>query len=109
MQVRRSSLLLRVASMLALFMFLASTALAADAKKKPDKQPAFDPSACYGCHAPIKAFHTEGKHTKVGCNNCHEGLDKHLSDAKARPGTKVDPAACGACHQKQFETLYTMN
>ena len=33
----------------------------------------------------------------------------HLADAKSRPVTKTDPAVCGACHENQFRTMYTMN
>ena len=101
--------LARVASAMLLLAMVAAPTLAAEAKAKPAKQPAFDASACYGCHALIKEFHTGGKHKNVGCNNCHEGIDKHLGDSKARPSTRMEPAACGACHQKQFETAYTMN
>ena len=109
MQANRSNVVLRIASMLALAAFLAAPSLAQQAKKSSGKQPAFDASACYGCHAPIKAFHADGKHKGVGCNSCHDGIDKHLGETKERPTTKVDPAACGACHEKQFETMYNMN
>ena len=105
----RSGLILCVVSMVAAAALLATHSQAADTKAKQVKQPATEASACYVCHAPIKAFHADGKHAKVGCNNCHDGLAKHLEDASARPVTKVDPAACGTCHPKQFETLYTMN
>ena len=101
--------LVRVAAMMVMLAFSVSTSLAKDAKAKPGKAPAFNASACYGCHAPIKAFHAEGKHKGVGCNSCHEGIDKHLADSKSRPVTKVDPAACGSCHKNQFETMYSMN
>ena len=109
MHVTCHSVLLRIASVLALAVFLAAPALAQQAKKGPGKQPAFDVSACYGCHAPIKEFHASGKHKGVVCSNCHDGIDRHLGDSKSRPTTKVDPAACGRCHAKQFETLYQMN
>ena len=109
MQIRGFSALARTVLMLAILAFAAAPALAQKSAKKPAKPAAFDASACYGCHAPIQAFHAEGKHKGVACTNCHDGIDKHLSDSKARPATKVDPAACGSCHQKQFETMYTMN
>ena len=109
MQIRGFSALARTVLMLAILAFAAAPALAQKSAKKPAKPAAFDASACYGCHAPIQAFHAEGKHKGVACTNCPEGIDKHLSDSKARPATKVDPAACGSCHQKQFETMYTMN
>ena len=101
--------LLRMGLALAFVAYAASPALAQKSGKAAAKKAAFDASACYECHAPIKAFHAGGKHKSVGCNSCHDGIDKHLTDAKARPVTKVDPAVCGACHQKQFETLYKMN
>ena len=109
MQTNRFSALFRMVLALAICAFAASPVLAQKSGKAAAKKPAFDASACYGCHAPIKAFHAEGKHKSVGCNSCHDGIDKHLADAKARPATKVDPAACGSCHEKQFETMYTMN
>lgn len=101
--------LARIAAIMVTLAVSAPMTLAKDAKTKPGKPPAFDVSACYGCHAPIKTFHADGKHKSVGCNSCHDGIDKHLADAKARPATKVDPAACGACHKNQFETMYKMN
>ena len=103
------SKLARAAMAMLLLAALAAPAVAAQAKATPGKKTAFDASACYGCHAPIKEFHADGKHKAVGCNSCHDGIDKHLADSKARPATKVDPAACGSCHNKQFETMYTMN
>ncbi len=98
-----------IAVIMATLAVAAPATFARDAKAKPGAKAAFDASACYGCHAPIKEFHADGKHKGVGCNACHDGIDKHLADAKARPVTKVDPAACGACHQNQYKTLYTMN
>jgi nitrite reductase (cytochrome c-552) len=66
-------------------------------------------AACLKCHAPIKAFHDDGKHKTVGCAACHDNLAAHSANEKTRPTTKTDPAACGACHQPQFATMYTMN
>lgn len=109
MQIHHLDTFSRIASALAMLAFLAVPALAQPAKKAPPKKTSFDASACYTCHAPIKAFHTEGKHIGVGCNSCHDGLDKHLGEPKARPSTKVDPAVCGTCHENQFRTMYTMN
>ena len=101
--------LARIVAIVATMALGAHPALAKDAKANSGKPAAFDASACYGCHAPIKEFHASGKHKKVGCNNCHDGIDKHLADSKARPVTKTDPAVCGGCHKNQFESLYTMN
>ena len=98
-----------IAAAMAMLAVAAPAAVAKDAKAKPGAKPAFDATACYGCHAPIREFHAEGKHKSVGCNSCHDGIDKHLTDTKARPVTKTDSAVCGGCHQKQYETLYTMN
>jgi len=89
--------------------FAAPAGMAKEAKAKPGKAPAVDTAVCYGCHAPIKEFHADGKHKKVSCSNCHDGIDMHLADSKSRPVTKTEPAACGACHKNQFESLYTMN
>ena len=109
MQTGRSISLLCMVLSLAILVFPASSALAQQASKTSTRQAAFDTSTCYACHAPIKEFHADGKHKNVGCNNCHEGIDKHLVDFKVRPTTKVDPAACGTCHENQFNTMYKMN
>ncbi|HEY5897972.1 MAG TPA: hypothetical protein VIV54_10430 [Burkholderiales bacterium] len=66
-------------------------------------------AACYNCHAPIKELHAGNAHQGVACTSCHEGVDKHLGNPSARPLTKTDPAACGACHKQQFESFATMN
>lgn len=73
------------------------------------KAVAAEAAACLACHQPIKAFRDDGKHQSVGCSSCHGELAAHTADAKQRPTTNVDPAACGACHKPQFETLYSMN
>jgi formate-dependent nitrite reductase cytochrome c552 subunit len=109
MQGYRFTAILRTALTLAVLAFLASPTLAQQPGKTPVKKAAFDASACYGCHAPIKALHADNKHKGVACTSCHEGIDKHLGDPKARPSTRMEPQACGTCHQKQFETLYNMN
>ncbi len=105
----RYTAILRMALTLAVLAFPASPTSGQQPAKSPAKKAAFDASACYACHAPIKALHADNKHKGVACTNCHEGIDKHLGDPKARPSTKMNPATCGACHQKQFETAYTMN
>jgi formate-dependent nitrite reductase cytochrome c552 subunit len=64
---------------------------------------------CYGCHAPIKEFHAGSKHKNVNCTACHNGIEKHLADSKSRPVTRTDLAACGACHQAQYQSFQTMN
>jgi len=110
MQTTRFSAPMRMLLAVAVLVIAAAPAPAQKAGgKAAPKKSAFDAAACYGCHAPIKAFHAEGKHQGVGCNSCHDGTDKHLGDAKSRPATLVDPAVCGSCHQKQFETMYNMN
>jgi formate-dependent nitrite reductase cytochrome c552 subunit len=70
---------------------------------------AAEATACLRCHEPIKPFHDDGKHKTVGCAACHGNLPAHNADEKTRPTTNVDPAACGACHKPQYETLYRMN
>ncbi len=97
----RTALALASAAALA----LASQAALAQAKKSA----AFDASACYACHAPIKEFHTSGKHKAVACTACHDGVEQHLSDSKARPQTRTDLATCGGCHQNQYKSYATMD
>ena len=79
------------------------------AKPAAAKAAAFDASACFGCHAPIKAFYAGGKHKRVGCNTCHDGTAEHLADPSKRPATKTDLATCGACHQNQYKTYAQMD
>jgi formate-dependent nitrite reductase cytochrome c552 subunit len=85
----------------------------ADAQKAaPAAAPSEKPvkvETCYACHAPIKDFHSTGKHAKVNCVSCHSGLEKHLTDVKSRPGTRKDHMACGICHKEQYESFFTMN
>ena len=100
--------ILRLALTLAILAFAATPAQAQKPAGKAGKPAGSDASACYGCHEPIKAFHVDGMHKGVGCNSCHDGIEKHLQDASARPVTKVDPATCGTCHKNQFETMYRM-
>lgn len=66
-------------------------------------------AACLKCHEPIKKFRDDGKHQSVGCSACHGNLQAHNANEKTRPTTNMDPAACGSCHQAQFDTQYTMN
>jgi formate-dependent nitrite reductase cytochrome c552 subunit len=74
---------------------------AKDAKGGKDAAPA----VCYDCHDTVKKLHTGGKHAKVACAACHEGIDKHLADEKTRPGTKMAWEVCGACHKAQYESF----
>ncbi|MCX7794312.1 MAG: ammonia-forming cytochrome c nitrite reductase subunit c552 [Thermodesulfovibrionales bacterium] len=65
---------------------------------------------CYGCHQEIKDFHSKGKHVKVNCVNCHEGLEKHLKEGpEAKPITRLDHATCGKCHREQYESFVAVN
>ncbi len=109
--LRITDVVLRAAAICAAVVFLsmAATPAFAQTAKKAAAAANFDASACLGCHQPIKAFHDEGKHKAVACTACHNGLDKHLGDVKARPVTVTDPAACGTCHKLQFESMYQMN
>src|SRR5512137_1692580 len=45
----------------------------------------------------------------VACTACHDGVDKHLTDAKARPATRTDLATCGGCHPNQYKSYATMD
>ncbi len=78
----------------------------APAAAKPVK---FDASGCFGCHAPIQAFHDSGKHKGLACSACHSGIENHLGNPASRPVTSTDPATCGACHKNQFDTAYQMD
>lgn len=80
----------------------------ADAVKTVPAKPV-EVNKCYECHAEIKDFHSKGKHAKVNCITCHEGLDKHLQDADAKPVTKTGHEVCGSCHQDQYESLTAVN
>ena len=61
--------LARTAAIVVALALSAPMTQAKDVKTKPGKAPAFNASACYGCHAPIKAFHADGKHRSIGCNS----------------------------------------
>ena len=82
---------------------------AAPAKAAAAKKVEFRASQCQDCHKPIMAFHNEGQHKNLACSSCHDKLDAHLQDKKARPTTNMDPAACGTCHQDQFRSQFMMN
>ncbi|MEG1969705.1 MAG: ammonia-forming cytochrome c nitrite reductase subunit c552 [Burkholderiaceae bacterium] len=66
-------------------------------------------STCTSCHSNIGDFHKQGAHKKVSCASCHDGLDKHLADSKARPATSMDSAKCGSCHKNQFDSMYKIS
>ena len=95
----------------------AQTAPAAKAGAKPVaaataktvKAKPYDAGDCYECHETVKAFHVDGRHKSVGCDVCHSGLDTHRPKGKGRPGTNMDPAVCGNCHENQFRTMYQVN
>ena len=68
--------------------FMADLAVAAKARGPAPKPAAVKPAdvkTCYGCHSDIEDFHTKGKHAKVNCATCHDGLDKHLGDPSVKP------------------------
>jgi formate-dependent nitrite reductase cytochrome c552 subunit len=73
------------------------------------KSAAFDASACLGCHSPIKALHDMGKHSKIGCDACHDGTAAHLADSSKRPATHTDLATCGGCHENQYKSYAQMD
>ena len=109
----RARALLRAAVIAAATAFLA-VSLPALAQGKPAvankaKAGAFDASACYGCHTPIKALHDMGKHSKVGCDACHDGTAAHLADSSKRPATHTDLATCGGCHENQYKSYAQMD
>lgn len=80
----------------------------AQAVTNPAEKPA-KVEICYGCHEPVKELHAGSKHKNVNCVACHSGIENHLADASKRPVTRTDLAACGACHQNQYQSFQTMN
>lgn len=69
-----------------------------------------DVGGCYACHKDIKEFHAGSKHASVNCGQCHTNSDEHVAkDGKAAIGTRTDHAACGACHQAQYDTFLAVN
>lgn len=62
---------------------------------------------CYQCHDVIKELHANGKHARVNCVNCHNGLEKHLSapEPDTMPGTDVSWETCGKCHKEQYDSF----
>lgn len=82
----------------------------AEAEKAQEAGKPVKVETCYACHAQIKDFHAKGKHSKVNCISCHEGLDKHLKEGPAaKPVTRMDHAACGKCHKEQYESFVAVN
>ena len=82
----------------------------ADARKDMPAGKPVKAEECYSCHSDIKDFHAKGKHAKVNCVECHEGLDKHMKEgANAKPMTKTDHATCGKCHKEQYESFVAVN
>jgi nitrite reductase (cytochrome c-552) len=63
--------------------------------------------SCYKCHEQIKNLHGTNKHGTVGCENCHNGLQKHFASpgASSRPVTDVSWEACGKCHKDQYDSF----
>lgn len=81
----------------------------AQAKKPVPPSPIIKPGDCYACHDEIKQFHQRGKHAKLGCTNCHEGLEDHLKDYENKPLTLTSLAVCGKCHQEQYSSFIDVN
>lgn len=79
-------------------------------KPRPvSKETVRDVKTCYDCHSEIKEFHAKGKHARVNCRNCHEGLEEHLKDVDWKPTTRLDHATCGKCHKEQYESFVETN
>lgn len=91
----------------------AEQAVAAKGAPPPAAKPAAAPQVkvetCYECHDEIKQFHAKGKHAKVNCAACHEGLEAHAKDPSEKPRTRMDHAACGGCHKEQYESFVSVN
>jgi len=46
----------------------------------------------------------------VNCSQCHTKPEEHLAkDGKAAIGTRTDHAACGSCHQAQYDSFLAVN
>ena len=56
------------------------------AKKAMSAEKAVKAETCFTCHSTIKELHTMGKHAKVNCTSCHNGLDKHQKAPDLRQG-----------------------
>jgi len=81
----------------------------ADAQKGAPADKPVKVGQCYDCHSDIKEFHSSGKHAKVNCSTCHEGLNNHLKDVSSKPVTKMDLATCGKCHKEEYESLVSVD
>jgi len=92
-----------------LFTVPSALAQAKPAAATKAKSAAFDASPCFGCHSPIKALHDMGKHSKIGCDACHDGTAAHLADSSKRPVTHTDLATCGGCHENQYKSYAQMD
>ncbi len=74
----------------------------------PAKEKAVPVSECYGCHERIEGYHQGGKHAKVPCGSCHANLAAHAGGGET-PVTRMDHAACGACHRDQYQSFREVN
>ena len=93
-----------------LFFAAAATALLAlDTTDAGAAKTVFKVADCYECHETIQKLHAGNKHAKVGCESCHDGIDKHLADEKTRPVTKMGWEVCGGCHKAQYESFLEMS
>jgi formate-dependent nitrite reductase cytochrome c552 subunit len=76
------------------------------AEKTPLKP--YEVKKCYKCHEQVEEFHTTGNHETVNCVQCHES-DEHLKNEDVMPTTRIDHAACGTCHQAQYDSFVKVN
>lgn len=72
-------------------------------------QAAPDDTACMACHSSISKAHSGAVHKDIGCVSCHTSSKEHLTDPKKHPSSPFDPKACGACHQEQYKSAFTMS
>ena len=106
--------LLRAAVVVAAAAFLA-VGLPALAQDKPAaankaKAGAFDASACYGCHRPIKDLHGAGQAQDASAATRATTARRSIWRMRRRGRrTKTDLANCGACHQNQYKSYAQMN
>lgn len=66
--------------------------------------PAFG-QECFGCRPSTVAKATSSVHANISCENCHLGVDKHLSEPNTlafEPTVYFDKEHCGNCHDGHY-------
>jgi len=107
---RFSCRILVLASVLAAVALLARTTPPGHAEDAPPVEKV-NPADCFECHAEVETLWQSGVHKEtLNCVDCHEGLKAHMDEPDANDAVvRFDPATCGACHENQFKTYFTVN